>query len=608
MTAASRLPCSARFALAWTGFRRGCGRVVRDLAAAGLALACAATAPAGAQTVIEYTAGLPANAQPAAITVGPDGNLWSTDYRGNTIDRITVDGQITAFAAGLTASAGLEGIALGPDGNLWFAESTADRIGKITPAGAVTEYAAGITANAAPTYIAAGPDGNLWFTEYSGDRIGRITPGGTVTEFSAGLSPGAQPYGIALGDDGNLWFTEIHGNSIGRITPAGTITEFSAGISAGAAPWGIARGAIDGLWFTELNGNRIGFIAPDGTVTEFSAGLSPIAEPTEIALATDGTLYFAETAIDAIGRVQGNGTITEFSRGLTYLANPNGITSGPNGTIWFTSFERGGVGVYLPTTLPSPLAASVLPGARSVEIGNAATVFATMLNTGSTALGNCRIEPPNPGNLANFRLDYQTTDPATNAVTGTLDTPVTIPANGSQSFVLGFTATQAMTLPDFALTFACDAAPIADTLIGVDTVDLRFSATPIADIVALAATASNNGVVTVPFSSGADGAFALASVNVGVGGAVTVSADTGSATLPVGLTLCQTNPATGACLAPPAATLPITIAANATPTFSVFVSASAAIPFSPGASRIFVRFKDASGVSHGSTSVAVETR
>jgi len=53
--------------------------------------------------------------------------------------------------------------------------------------------------------------------------------------------------------------------------------------------------------------------------------------------------------------------------------------------------------------------------------------------------------------------------------------------------------------------------------------------------------------------------------------------------------------------------VPITYAQNGTPTFSIFVQASAAVPFAPATSRIFVRFLDGGGVSHGATSVAVTT-
>jgi hypothetical protein len=52
----------------------------------------------------------------------------------------------------------------------------------------------------------------------------------------------------------------------------------------------------------------------------------------------------------------------------------------------------------------------------------------------------------------------------------------------------------------------------------------------------------------------------------------------------------------------------VTTDANSTPTFSVFASASGAIPFAPGATRIFVRFEDGNGVTRGSTSVAVRTQ
>ncbi len=48
-------------------------------------------------------------------------------------------------------------------------------------------------------------------------------------------------------------------------------------------------------------------------------------------------------------------------------------------------------------------------------------------------------------------------------------------------------------------------------------------------------------------------------------------------------------------------------AAQATPTFSIFLQATGAIPPNPADSRVFVRFTDAAGNFHGSTSVAVRT-
>jgi hypothetical protein len=129
--------------------------------------------------------------------------------------------------------------------------------------------------------------------------------------------------------------------------------------------------------------------------------------------------------------------------------------------------------------------------------------------------------------------------------------------------------------------------------------------------VALAATLNNDGIVTVPDpASGAPmaGMFAVATVNLGAGGAITVSADTGSTSLPISISLCQTDAPSGACAAAIGPTVSAQIDANATPSFGAFISASGPVPFDPAHNRIVVRFKDAGGVTRGATSVAVRTQ
>jgi hypothetical protein len=104
------------------------------------------------------------------------------------------------------------------------------------------------------------------------------------------------------------------------------------------------------------------------------------------------------------------------------------------------------------------------------------------------------------------------------------------------------------------------------------------------------------------------GAFATATVNVGSGAAITASVTTTPANLPLTLALCQTNPMTGKCIGALAASVPVTINANATPTFSIFATAGGSIPLNPANSRIFVTFSDSTGAVRGETSVAVQTQ
>jgi hypothetical protein len=262
---------------------------------------------------------------------------------------------------------------------------------------------------------------------------------------------------------------------------------------------------------------------------------------------------------------------------------------------------------FVPTTAPagpapSTAVASVLPGGRSVEVGTTATVFASMINTSASALSGCQVALPGSA-PAGLSMAYQTTDPTTNALTGSPNTPVAIGGNGTQTFVLSFTSSGAVTADDLALQFSCSGQAAVTSINGLNTVDLLFSSTPIPDVIALAATATNNGIVAVPV--GGAGAFAVASDNAGADGTLTVAADTGSATLPLAVNVCETTSA-GQCMAAPAASVTLDDTAGATPTFSVFINASSAVALDPANSRIFLRFKDAGGVSHGSTSVAVQ--
>ena len=248
------------------------------------------------------------------------------------------------------------------------------------------------------------------------------------------------------------------------------------------------------------------------------------------------------------------------------------------------------------------LLSSVLPASRSVELGHTATAFATILNTGAVLAADCGITPIT---RLPARFAYQTTSAATNALTGSANTPVDIAAGVSRSFVFAFTPTAEIAPDEVQLSFDCSNTDPAPVTVGLNTLLLSASRTPVPDIVALAATPSGQGSVVLPGATGTS-AFAVASVNVGSQGTVTATADTGDTALPVMLSICQTRGA-GVCTAAPTSRVTTTIDALGTNTFSIFVTGAGAVPFDPAHNRIFVRFKDGGGVTRGSTSVAVTT-
>jgi subtilase family serine protease len=250
----------------------------------------------------------------------------------------------------------------------------------------------------------------------------------------------------------------------------------------------------------------------------------------------------------------------------------------------------------------SALAAAVLPESRSAVVNNTVTAFATIVNSSSNTASGCAIAPIGNPSL-NFA--YQTTNPGTNALTGTPNAPMSLSAGAAQSFVIALTPTAAFNPTNIDFSFACSNIPQAPIVTGLNTLLLSASTTPVPDVVALAATMSNDGILHIPAGSNS---FAVATVNLGAGSTITATVNTGAASLPLALSLCETNPITSQCVTPLGSSATVTINTNATPTFGIFATANSSIAFDPAGSRVFVQFTDPSGAGRGATSVAVETQ
>jgi hypothetical protein len=260
--------------------------------------------------------------------------------------------------------------------------------------------------------------------------------------------------------------------------------------------------------------------------------------------------------------------------------------------------------------VPTSIVAAVLPSSRSVQVGTTATAFATIINAGAVTATSCGIELLSsiPANFS-----YQTTNPATNAVIGTPDMPADIAGGGLQTYVFSLTPNAPIAPIEIEFSFDCSNTNPATTIVGVNTLQFTASATPVPDIIAVAAGTKGYmaGTVVLPNSDPRKGAFVAATTNLGASASITVSADMGNAALPMTITICQSDPATGACLAAPTSTVTLSIDTNATPTFNIFVEdksvpdPSGAGLFDPAVYRIYLRFRDLGGIMRGSTSVAV---
>ena len=273
---------------------------------------------------------------PLDITLGPDGNVWFTEFFTGNIGRVTSAGVVTEFTGTLHAT----GIAAGPDGNIWFTDPDHTAILRMKTNGQILNvYPAGAAAEG----ITPGPDGAMWFTD-PGGRIGRITTTGIVTLFTVS----GDPQSIRAGSDGNLWFTENSAGQIGRITPLGAVTLFP--LPLGSKPAGLCALGTD-LWFAEFGIDSIGRISTGAPNTITQYALPAGTGPRDCAPEPGGaSVYFTMAASGGIGRITLAGGQTFLSLSSNFQWR---ITAGADSAMWFTEPFSDAVG-RLPVALNLP--------------------------------------------------------------------------------------------------------------------------------------------------------------------------------------------------------------------------------------------------------------
>jgi streptogramin lyase len=353
------------------------GRSSIALLAVGLLLATwlalPSTVNAAETTVTEYTAGLTPGSGPNAMTRGPDGAMWFSEYDGEKIGRIAQDGTIAEYPTTghtqLTAGAHPAGVVAGPDGNIWFSEFGTGDIGELDPATGelLGEYETPSGAASGLDGITRGPDGALWFAEQGEGLVGRIDPGThEITEYliHQHASAGYKPSSIVTGPDGALWITLTGVGEIARLEPAaaqaGTdkgVTLYQLPSGAGSEPEGIAVGPEGDLYVAELGADKLAKVIPASVSPGTSEGITELGaegQPLLVSAASDGAMWFTEPADHQLLRLDpktDTSTVIGPANGVS--GDATGVAEDGVGHLWFTQFKTAAIGVLTLAALPS---------------------------------------------------------------------------------------------------------------------------------------------------------------------------------------------------------------------------------------------------------------
>ncbi|MGA2845741.1 MAG: immunoglobulin domain-containing protein [Candidatus Acidiferrales bacterium] len=258
-------------------------------------------------------------------------------------------------------------------------------------------------------------------------------------------------------------------------------------------------------------------------------------------------------------------------------------------------------------TFNGNLATGTIPATLNVPVGTTGVFFTDLVNSG-TVSQTFTVAPATLSSLPVTLLACEM-DPATEAClsapSSSFSTTVA-PNDAVGSYAVFVTATAAIPYNPVNnlvyLTFADSHGTVQ--VAGFTSVNTEID---VATLQVTEATASDNGVLTIPFSTQGTGAFSVEVANFGIptdAGIVTASGN-----LPVNITICQTNPSNGQCLAPPVSGgmgIELPLATGASATFSVFVTATAAIASDPG-NRIYITVTNSAQTGGGLTSVGVVT-
>ncbi len=236
---------------------------------------------------------------PYALAFDSSGNLYTANYGGNTVSKITSGGTVTTT----WATVGTEPYALAFDasGNLYTANYGSGTVSKITSGGTVSTFA---TVGSYPAALALDSSGNLYVANDGSHTVSKITSGGTVSTFASGLSG---PIALAFDSSGNLYTANAGSGTVSKITSGGTVTTFASGLNYPAA---LAFDSSGNLYIANNGSGTVSKVTPGGTVTTFATVGS---NPNALAFDSSGNLYVANYGSNTVSKVTPGGTVTTFT-------------------------------------------------------------------------------------------------------------------------------------------------------------------------------------------------------------------------------------------------------------------------------------------------------
>jgi len=251
------------------GAPRSCTRRRWVVGAAITGVMLSPAAPGAAQSstprgnqVVTLTDTLPGGV--GGVAVDRAGFVYVADF-GETVWRVTPNGEVTTFATGLY---GTSGNAIDSKGRLIQSNFHGNYLARIDRKGNVSILAEGFNG---PVGVAIGPEDDMVVANCSGNTLSKVTADGAVSPFAESTELNC-PNGIVRAPDGTHYVVNFSDTKVLAVGPDGAVRHFADLPGGGNGHITFARGS---LWATSFRGNRVYRIDLDGTVTPIAGTGEP---------------------------------------------------------------------------------------------------------------------------------------------------------------------------------------------------------------------------------------------------------------------------------------------------------------------------------------------
>ncbi len=216
---------------------------------------------------------------PTHVTLGPDGNLWTTEGRDDKIARFDVNTLRVTGEYRVPRGTELHDLAIGPDGNLWFT-GIDNRFGRLeVGSGKVTLYP-GLRGAGNP-HVWWAPDGSAYISERQAGRLARFDrKTGKITASRYNLPPNSGIHSFAELPNGNAWWALEFANRLARFNVETHTFDRFVQLRGGNGPhWLVYVPTDHAIWVAFAYSNNLArYDLETGSVTYVATPLKPAAK------------------------------------------------------------------------------------------------------------------------------------------------------------------------------------------------------------------------------------------------------------------------------------------------------------------------------------------